>query len=136
MWGIFQVFADTVVICSITALVLLCVSVKTVPIGTALQRNESIQYVSLIDNGEEATALCDWVERPLFNITPDGRITESEEKTYINVMALKKTENGFSLEKIEGASLVSLAFGSVFGKWADVILSIAITLFAFSTLNF
>ncbi len=134
MWGIFQVFADTVVICSITALVLLCVSVKTVPIGTALQRNESIQYVSLISGKGETTPLCDSRERPLFNITPDGRITESEEKTYINVMALKKTENGFSLEKIEGASLVSLAFGSVFGKWADVILSIAITLFAFSTI--
>ncbi len=134
MWGIFQVFTDTLVICSVTAFVLLCVSVKTVPLSSALKNGESLQYISLADEKDGKTRLCDTTERQVLSVSPSGGIIQSNDTTFINVMALRKTQSGFTLEKIEGASLVSLAFNSVFGKWADVILSVAVTLFAFSTI--
>lgn len=135
MWGIFQVFTDTIVICSVTAFVLLCVGVKTVPLETALKSGASgVQYISLSGKSEGEIRLCDSAENSLLSVAPNGEIVETGETTFINVMALKKTQGGFTLEKIEGAALVSLAFGSVFGKWADIILSVAVTLFAFSTI--
>ena len=59
MWGIFQVFTDTLVICSVTAFVLLCVSVKTVPLSAALKNGESLQYISLAGEKDGQTRLCD-----------------------------------------------------------------------------
>lgn len=134
MWGIFQVFTDTLVICSVTAFVLLSVSVRTVPLSSALKGNEKIGYISLVPGSGENVKLCDSTEHKLFSVAEDGRIIQSDATSFINIMALRKAGDSFTLERVEGASLVSLAFGSVFGKWADIILSVAVTLFAFSTI--
>ena len=53
-------------------------------------------------------------------------------------MSVRSSKNGSApaiiLEEVEGAALVTLAFNSVFGKWADVILAVSVALFAFSTI--
>ena len=135
MWGIFQVFADTLVICSVTAFVLLCVSVNTVPLNAAINaKGGETELVSLSspESGGEVR-LCETKENLLFSVE-NGEIKKSGETTFVNVVYLKKSGNEISVEKVEGSSLVSLAFFSVFGKWADIILSVCVTLFAFSTI--
>ncbi len=135
MWGIFQVFVDTIVICSMTAFVLLSVSVQTVPLFEAMNNTgKKTQYVALSkENDGEKVRLCGSRENRMFCFK-NGKILLTDETTFINVIALQKDENGAFFEKIEGASLVSLAFYSVFGKWADIILSLSVTMFAFSTI--
>lgn len=135
MWGIFQVFVDTIIICSVTAFVLLSVSVQTVPISKAMSdAGRKSCYVSLLpkDDGKKVR-LCGEKENRVFGFE-NGKILKTDETTFINVIMLKKSENGAEFEKIEGASLVSLAFYTVFGKWADIILSLSVTMFAFSTI--
>lgn len=135
MWGIFQVFVDTLVICSMTAFVLLSVSVKTVPLSKAIcSSNGKTQYVSLDSSQSGKTVrLCGTKENRVLAFE-NGRVIQKDETTFANVMALRVANGKAVLEKIEGSSLVSLAFYSVFGKQADIILSLSVTLFAFSTI--
>ena len=137
MWGIFQVFVDTTVICTVTAFVLLSTSVTAVPLDFALGHpTEETQYILLTDDkGETRVPISDSHENKILELGENGEIKRGEETTFTNVMALRPTETGgFSLEKIEGSALVLLSFRSFFGKWADIILSVAVTLFAFSTI--
>lgn len=134
MWGIFQVFVDTVVICSVTAFVLLSVSVSTVPLSKAMtDTGERTLYISLSSQESEKTKLCGTKENRILSFK-NGAFFEEEETTFTNVMAFQKNGSEVSLKKVEGAALVSLAFYSVFGKWADIILAVSVTLFAFSTI--
>lgn len=134
MWGIFQVFVDTLIICSVTALVLLCVSVKTVSFGEAVEKIDAgVQYVSILPGEENEVKLCGASENRVLSFD-NGSLFSLDETTFVNVMALSKENGVLKLEKVEGSSLVTLAFGCVFGKWADIILSVSITMFAFSTI--
>lgn len=137
MWGIFQVFVDTTVICTVTAFVLLSTSVTAVPLDFALGNpTGETRYILLTDDKTETRVpISDSRENQLLELGENGEIRRGRETTFTNVMALRPTDSGgFSLEKIEGSSLVLLSFRSFFGKWADVILSVAVTLFAFSTI--
>ena len=58
MWGIFQVFVDTTVICTITAFVLLSTSVNAVPLKTALENlTENPQYIMLDETKDHALSV-------------------------------------------------------------------------------
>lgn len=141
MWGIFQVFVDTTVICTITAFVLLSTSVNAVPLKTALENlTESPQYIMLDETKDRALAvpLSDTHENAVYTLTSDNKIVKGDKLTYVNIMSVRGSKNGsvpsIILEEVEGAALVTLAFNSVFGKWADIILTISVALFAFSTI--
>ena len=156
MWGIFQVFVDTIIVCTMTAFVLLSTSVDAVPIETALQNiTEETQYVYIGESMPEdgKVMLTDTDANRVLKISTDGSeytasangkkytisISQSDEYSYTNVMALKgiKDANGnitnISLEPVDGVSLVTLAFSKRLGNISAVILSVAIVLFAFST---
>lgn len=156
MWGIFQVFVDTIVVCTMTAFVLLSTTVGATDLDTAVDKlvsdPSSTQYVYLneekTDNGK--VFICDTQTNRLYkasdistNYTRDSilnSISQDGEYVYSNVCALKaKTDkdgniSGIKIEEVNGASLVTLAFTERFGKAASVVLSVAIVLFAFSTI--
>ena len=141
MWGIFQVFVDTTVICTITAFVLLSTSVNAVPLKTALENlTENPQYIMLDETKDHALSvpLSDTHENAVYTLNSDNKIVRGNKLTYINIMSVRSSKNGSApaivLEEVEGAALVTLAFNSVFGKWADIILTISVALFAFSTI--
>ncbi len=144
MWGIFQVFVDTTVICTITAFVILSTSVNAVPLRKALENiTENTQYILLDESKDhECTVpLSDTHENSVYTLTSGNKIVKGSKSTYTNIMAIRAAESGENkennpviLEEVEGAALVTLAFNCVFGKWADVILSVSVALFAFSTI--
>lgn len=144
MWGIFQVFVDTTVICTVTAFVLLSTTVNAVPLRTAINNlSENTQYVLLDESKQssEKVFLSDTHENSVYTLAPDNTIEKGAKSTYSNIMSIRGVrdkESGriksFVLEEIEGAALVSLAFNCVFGKWADIILSVSVALFALSTI--
>ncbi len=141
MWSIFEIFFDTIVMCTLTALVLL-----TSPCGLP-SANEALisvsgeaQYFRLTDSGSIITD---------GNILPEeihctsiygDELTVSTEglSTYSNIMCIKgQYEDGHiisaEIEPLSGVGLAAMAFGSVFGKPAEAILSVLVAMFAFST---
>ena len=83
MWGIFEVFADTIIVCTMTALTILCSGVY----DFTLYESAAVEGVSLADAG-----------------------------------------------LLSGVALTSAAFESVFGALGNKFISIAVMLFAFSTI--
>lgn len=182
MWGIFEVFADTIIVCTLTAFVLLSSSVHSddrVTVEQALQNvSTTPQYVELVNGTEyEGTVPLidkhtseiyqeysgdDESEYDLYDVkTTDGqefkvklaKIGESENQDdyiYTNVMEVVgntkdadgneyKDENGntvigsVTFNQVNGVPLVTYAFSKQFGSFAGKFLSIAVLLFAFST---
>ncbi|MBQ7006562.1 MAG: alanine:cation symporter family protein, partial [Oscillospiraceae bacterium] len=68
MWGIFTVFFDTIVICSLTAFALLSSSASAMPLDEALSGiTKETRYVSLYDNGSQnADVLMDYVANSIY----------------------------------------------------------------------
>ncbi len=159
MWSIFEVFFDTIVMCSMTAFVLLAspcreISAQEAFSGVSLQP----QYFRLTDCGlpiTEGTPLPivgsgeECLMRSCYGQEFTVRISAGE-ITYSNVMKITGVqaldahgeplwENGspvicgVSLEEVTGAELMTLAFSSVFGGAAGKLLSAAVALFAFTT---
>lgn len=152
MWGIFQVFADTMIVCTMTAFVLLSTGVDAVPIEEAFNRiGSETQYVYIGQNQTQdgPVMLADKTPNPILKMEAIGKdctdgksrffVETTQEYTYANVMALKGVFNSsgeltdVKLEAVDGVSLVTLAFQSRFGSLSAVMLSAAIVLFAFST---
>ena len=143
MWGIFQVFFDTIIICSLTAFVILSTNVKAVNPDYALSHlSQQTQYICLDgsvsgDNGD--IMLTDVNANSVLSYSDStGTLDKSDKYTYTNIMAVKgEYENGklnsVDLREVEGISLVSLAFTEHLGSFAGKLLSIATVLFAFST---
>jgi len=157
MVGIFVVFFDTMIICTLTAFVLLSTVCPAVSLEKALNgitkdaiivnisNDKKAQELYLVDSSLSAQyvasrACDDQAER--YTVSPESGI-------HTNVMTVrgisldadgKETKdknapiNAVKLEKIEGASLVSLAFTQKFGPFAVRILAVAIFLFAFSSI--
>lgn len=142
MWGIFQVFVDTTVICTITAFVILSTSINAIPLSKAIENpTESPQYIFLDETKKDTcnVFLSDTHENSIYIISEDNQIIKGSKQTYTNIMSVRAEKGDvndvhFILEEVEGAALVTLAFGCVFGKWADIILSVSVSLFAFSTI--
>ncbi len=143
MWGIFQVFFDTIIICSLTAFVILSTNVKAVNPDYALSNlSQQTQYICLdesISADSGSTMLTDVNANSVLSYSDNtGSFEKLNKYTYTNVMSLKgEYENGrlksVDLSEVEGISLVSLAFTEHLGSFAGKLLSIATVLFAFST---
>jgi len=152
MWGIFSVFTDTIVICTLTAFVILSTTCRPVTISKGLENvSDNTTYVSVKDDVKGEIPLADTVANPIFVKSKKGEMLfkpSDTNYTYTNIMALKglrEDKNGnittdknvpvtrVVLEEVEGASLVAYAFGLKLGKWSEKLLSVSIILFAFST---
>lgn len=179
MWGIFEVFFDTIIVCTLTAFVLLSSTT-----GNAVSFDEAInnistetQYVQiangqayegeipLIDHHDNRTIkqmevykkgmqvhTAKTVYGQEFEIyTEDPKKETEEDYVFTNVMSVTGVQetdadgNGITdssgnpviksvkIEKVGGVPLVQYAFSQRFGNYAGIILSLAIMLFAFST---
>lgn len=180
MWGIFEAFIDTIIVCTLTAFVLLSSSNNAKPLDKALNNiSLDTQYVKMCDeNSEENNSLINNIANesivladsktpkkdygtPLKMKTIYGKtlylntVKTNKKKTndyiYTNLMTIKgipKTDSKGNIVKdenknpiissvkitpVNGVPLVSYAFSQVFGKAAGKMLSIAIIMFAFST---
>lgn len=158
MWGIFQVFVDTIIVCTMTSFVLLSTTVTAVNMDTAMENLAAdptvVQYVCLDEsaiNSNGKVLICDSKTNRLYNVSSTEakqydvngfktEISQNGEYVYSNVCAVSaKTDSSGNITEIKigevnGASLVMLAFSERFGKLTSVLLSIAVVLFAFSTI--
>lgn len=162
MWSIFEVFFDTIVMCSMTAFVLLASPCRAVSQQEAFM-NVSLQpqyfrlteQEGLISGGTELliagrgepckmrTVSGEWftVEISRGEITCSNvmKLTgiqahgASGEPLFRDETGTVPTISGVALEEVTGAELVTLAFSTVFGGAAGKLLSVAVVLFAFST---
>lgn len=159
MWGIFQVFTDTIIVCTMTSFVLLSTSVEAVPLSQSLENISSeTQYVYIGEDNnikQGRVMLADVNANKTVSLVRSSNQHQKlnkngdysslvdrniNEYSYTNIMALKgiydknSTLVDISLKPVDGVSLITLAFSECFGKSASVLLSIAIILFAFSTI--
>ncbi|MCM1363741.1 MAG: sodium:alanine symporter family protein [Faecalibacterium sp.] len=158
MWGIFQVFVDTMIVCTMTAFVLLSTQVDAKPLDKALENiSTQTQYVCIksddtSDGGK--VMLTDIEASEVIQKSADGetytamangkqfgvQLKGNGDYSYTNIMALTgiADKNGeitdIKLESVDGVSLITLAFSQQFGSVAAIMLSVAIALFAFSTI--
>ncbi len=142
MWSVFEVFFDTIVMCSLTALTLMSGACRE-PMSYEVLNNVSgeVVYFRICDSEKLIT---DGVEIPpeIPCITVDGEHIVAEVNSsgicYSNLFTVKGTEqNGkiisAQIEPVCGVGLVEYAFSGSFGKFAGAILSVLVMLFAFST---
>ncbi len=180
MWSIFEVFFDTILICTLTAFVILSSTTgNAVTIDKAINNvTTDTQYVEVVNGSnyegeiplvntsandiliEDTNNLAD--SQTLELTTPDGQVLElnvlsdkdkaSDDFVYSNIMTItgvaKTDANGnvltndngeviissVTIDKLDGFPLVRYAFSEHFGEYAGFMLSIAIILFAFTTL--
>ena len=180
MWGIFEVFFDTIIVCTLTAFVLLSsVTGNLMTFDEALDGlSTDVRYVQISDNAESSGAvpLMDSRANPKIQLA-DGSQTEDsgtihtvtpasgqpftiqtqtggrteDSMIYTNIMAVRGIEKrdaqgeivyaddntpeigGVEIQAVEGVPLVTYAFSEWFGPAAGKLLSVAVLLFAFST---
>lgn len=111
MWGIFEVFADTFIVCTLTAVVVLSsgkIDLQTGGVDKSLLE-EKIEIVQTIDEV--------------------GTI----ENGYVIELENGQAEVHTFTEGKATATLVADSFGKVFGTFGSIFVSVAILLFAFTT---
>ena len=160
MWSIFEVFFDTVVMCSVTALVLLCCpcsapslsecakNLATEPQYFRLTEEDSLitSGAPLLICGEGGTALeC----RTVYGTELTVYLREGA-TTFSNLMCIKGIQaedaagsplyrdgipliSSAEITPVGGVGLATYAFSQTFGGAAATLLSVAVTLFAFAT---
>lgn len=186
MWGIFEVFFDTIIVCTLTAFVLLSSSSDAAPqsqvfsnLTTSTQIFSIAEHIEAggevplideaynllvidVDNNGNAKLYSEKPDRGeyveliaygnhYYAKAVDTKETTEEDYVYTNIMSIRanaaKDSSGAELKdeagniivdsvtvsQINGVSLVSYAFSQRFGDIAGKLLSIAILLFAFST---
>lgn len=160
MWSIFEVFFDTIVMCSMTAFVLLASPCREAPmqevfrsVTTQPQYFRLAEQDGLITSGTAMIKTGSGREYRLrtagggeFTVRlSTGDITCSNVMKLTGVQSRSKDglplylENGSPaiesviLEEVSGAELMTLAFSGVFGSAAGKLLSAALTVFAFTT---
>lgn len=163
MWSIFEVFFDTIIMCSLTAVILLA-SPCTAPTADEVFRSISLspQYFRLTDEQSIITN-----GSPMLIINESGRQTElrtvygtgfdtgiSENgTTFSNIMTITGVQrvsdsgepefldrektipliDNAVISEVTGAELATYAFSQTFGSAAGKLLAIAVLMFAFST---
>ena len=139
MWSIFEIFFDTIVMCTLTALVLLVSTAGTNISAEIPNVTAGVQYFRLTESDRLIT---DGVRLPetLTVYGVHGEKLQAElprERTYSNIMTVRSEErNGVLTAKIEplrGVGLAECAFTARFGKPAGMVLSVLVAMFAFST---
>lgn len=186
MWGIFEVFFDTIIVCTLTAFVLLSSTADAISQEEALKnvtaKEQIFSIASHVQEGEELHLIdkeynifaakqdSNGKAKLLTEIPESGNYIElqsygntyylemkepedcsEEDYLYTNIMSIKGNvsldedgnpigdSNGnpvmesVTLSQINGVSLVTYAFSQRFGGIAGKLLSVAILLFAFST---
>lgn len=161
MWSIFEVFFDTIVMCSLTAFILLCSPCHAAAFEDAICNiSTEPQYFclvpgeGLITRGAEQIIIRESGEEAVLRTIYGTEFTQKLGKgtlTFSNLMTIRGiqstdsngvplyTDNGLPLienaeiSPISGAALTSYAFRQSFGGAAEGLLAIAITMFAFST---
>ena len=139
MWSIFEIFFDTIVMCSLTALVLL-VSTVNVDISAEIPNvTTSVQYFRLTDSDSLITDGV-MLPRELTVYGIHGEKLQAElprELTYSNIMTIQGVERdgvlSAKIEPLRGVGLAERAFTSKFGKPAGMALAVLVAMFAFST---
>lgn len=140
MWSVFEIFFDTIIMCSLTALVLLtgnCHSEKlsVIDVGEKTQYCRLTESESLITDGFELpeTIRLHTVSGEFIEAATGGGITHS------NIIAVTgiADESGHitdaRVEPLNGVGLAEYAFSARFGKFAGAVLSVLVVMFAFST---
>ena len=186
MWGIFEVFFDTIIVCTLTAFVLLSSSSSAAPqsqvFGNLTTSDQVFSIAGHIEDGEEVPLIDEKYNLLAIDVDNNGNAklfqekpeegeyielsaygnryyakmvdvenTTEEDYVYTNIMSIRanaakdssgavlKDEAGnmivdsVTVSQINGVSLVSYAFSRRFGAVAGKLLSVAILLFAFST---
>lgn len=142
MWSVFEIFFDTIVMCSLTALTLLS-SPCNVPISYEVLNSvgTSVEYFRVTDSEQLIT---EGITLPseLECITADGKqitaYVKSDGVCYSNLFSVVGNAEGgeivsATIEPIVGVGLVEYAFSQTFGKFAGGILAVLVVMFAFST---
>lgn len=140
MWSVFEIFFDTIIMCSLTALVLLtgnCHSEKL----SVIDVNEKTQYCrltdseSLITDGFELpeTIRLHTVQGGFIEVRTGGGITHSNIIAVTGIADESGRITGARVEPLNGVGLAAYAFSSKFGRFAGAILSVLVVMFAFST---
>lgn len=160
MWSMFEVFFDTIVMCSMTAFVLLgspCSAAARsdvfMNITTTPQYFRLTDADSLVTSGEKMPIISSDGEQCTLRTERGDEIDILLGEggiTYSNVMKItgvqSRGENGellwknggalietVRIEEVTGAELMTLAFSGAFGSAAGKLLSAAVALFAFAT---
>ncbi len=186
MWGIFEVFFDTIIVCTLTAFVLLSSSSSAAPqsqvFGNLTTSDQVFSIAGHIEDGEDVPLIDEKYNLLAIDVDNNGNAklfpekpeegeyielsaygnryyakmvdvenTTEEDYVYTNIMSIRanaakdssgavlKDEAGnmivdsVTVSQINGVSLVSYAFSRRFGAAAGKLLSVAILLFAFST---
>ncbi len=145
MWGIFEVFADTIIVCTLTALVVLSTGVvkpydaKTENIG--IITHENITKVNLFDceveKAEYTTALASEIDpntQVIVVLDENDKVLGVLNTDTDVIVSLDEKEGSETYGmQLEGVPFVSAAFSHGFGKYAGAFVAIAIVLFAFTT---
>lgn len=141
MWSIFEIFFDTIIMCTLTALVLLTAPCRADSAYDALNSvSESTTYFrvseadGLITDGANFpdTITC----RSVYG--DETEVTLPKTAAYTNLYSITgQSADGriisAKIEPICGVGLAEYAFSSTFGKPAGYILAVLVVMFAFST---
>ncbi len=142
MWGVFEVFADTIVVCTLSALVILSSGVvkpyePTQKIGVIT--HENIQQVNLFEQEVKKTQYSDIASiddktQVVVALDENDRILGVLNTDTDVIISLDEKEGSETYgQMLEGVPFVSKAFSEGFGSFAGAFVSIAIVLFAFTT---
>ncbi len=163
MWSIFEVFFDTIVMCSLTAVILL-VTPCSAPSAEHVFQNISLetQYFRLTEEDgiitsgapmlvmsdgaalrECGTAYAGELLLPIadgditfsniMTVTGVQSVSESGEPLFADVQRNIPVIESAVISEVTGAQLSAYAFSQTFGSAAGKLLSVAVVLFAFST---
>lgn len=161
MWSIFEVFFDTIVMCSLSAFVLLASPNRAVPLSEALLSvSLDPQYVSISDEGLISGGVpfptvgtgeprrCLTVYGGEFSL-PLGEgeptfssiailrgiqsVDENGAALWLDAAQTRPLIEAAELVPVNGAALATYAFSQTFGGAAGKLLAAAVALFAFST---
>ncbi|MDE7361010.1 MAG: amino acid carrier protein [Oscillospiraceae bacterium] len=142
MWSVFEIFFDTMIMCSLTALVLLTSRAAAPPCREVLSNvTPKTQYCRLTDDEELIT---DGVTLPEHFpcTTPsglaltgrtDGGVTHSNIISVTGVCDESGRVISAKIEPLNGVGLAAYAFTAKFGGAAGAALSVLVVMFAFST---
>ena len=147
MWSIVEITFNTLIMCSMTALVLLCCPCRAAPMDEVFQNiTAQPQYFRLTEQEGLVTPGAEILvsgggELREFR-TADGGTFSAPVKsggiTCANIMKITGVGqggeiSGVVIEEVSGSELVTAAFSSVFGGMAGKLISAAVVMFAFTT---
>lgn len=141
MWSIFEVFFDTIIMCGLTAAVLLTSRCRLPEKDVVLSEvTAGTQYFRLSENDEIITdGTASGGKIRCFGVHGEEIFAQLPENArYSNVMQITGISDGGKIvgaviEPVSGSGLASIAFKSEFGDWAGGVLAVLVAMFAFST---